>query len=294
MYDSYPAPENEDAILLAEAWADVTKIQQQLDTIPAGTPEVIQTAVNTVLIEYQDTLSRIYRHCEGNYITATGDQMCFPVINEETGELQGMTIGVGGFKGRFCSVDIHNIQDQLMIGISLVYLPPQTQTTPVSKTGTTYVVFAPFVHSTYHVHEEDFLTPLPEEDDEVAMDIDEALLSKSIDFPKLIALFQDPSKEWSDLQEDVYLRYLNKIATFRHITALAPYGLKIESDSGHMGMYESEEGLFLLDGEFDGFQLAVLQGEDGILHSKLLVAAVDPKGNRMSVIAEDITDIQLK
>lgn len=239
---------------------------------------------------YSDAATTIHSYCEDKVIMVTGSGILVPSLDED-GDLDGMLITSDMVSGKFGAIKINptmfdGYNSRQVVGMSLEVGKLYRQS-PVHKQVTQLYAFVPFESCQFSV-DRDEAELLPEDNDEIAEFIDEAILNGPIDLLKLSVLFQE--NEWSELATKMYLAHLNRIASFQFVEALAPYGI-IMNDSDNVQIYQ-DKNTYVLSGRFKRFNVANFKTENEVA-KKLIIVAEDDDKDLMGVIVEDIEDIKL-
>lgn len=286
---------SEDDIKIADNFETLTACQTLLDN--GADPTRLQGLINAKSQELMMLLGEksIYVHSETVYT---------PAINHEGILFQRIGVSSGDACGTVKSIGI----EELPVGLN------QHRINQIVLTLHTRRIFTnnQFLRGYFDVH---VLCPVdkmkialienrdslsPSDDDKIAADIDTALYNEAVNFEKLVEIFQNPhtttvgagEQPLQDMQLEVYLAYLNKNANFKHITALAPRGIKINGNNTQEASNNSEP--YLLDGKFAKFSVIKKTVANDAIEQKLIVCTKGDEDSLMGVYVEEILDIQLR
>lgn len=274
-------------IQLYEAWNRMKDLQSRLNFLESSD----FTEVHNILNEYQTELWALYSEYSGQKVSISGSNIAVPLL-DETDTPSGHTIYKGTVPDAYFSgITVADIDGRFLIGLKAT----TGQSSDVSLTHertTTYNVFAPFESTSFTTLDNSIVELLPEDDDEIAQEIDEAILSNPIDLPKLITLLQNIDPSTDEMKIDMYLRHANALSSFQTVTAIATHGFMFDEEDS-ISAFKPEDG-FILSGDFNAFRIAVITTDEGETIPKLLITGFDADGDLMAVMAEDVTEIQLK
>lgn len=275
-----------ETLVFGDAITQLRAAQREIDEAPEGTD------LSDIMNRYQPCVKTIAEYCNTREITATGSNLIIPEFDDD-GRFQGLIKTQGSVTGSLRGISLNKIgelEDQRYIIGMVLKVGGVHSESPVHEQVIIYKAFVPFESSEILVDPiEEIL--LPEADDTTAAAIDEALLNEQVDFPALIELFQ--ANSWTDMEQDMYLHYLNKIASFQTVTAFASYGWILPAD-GTMKCYEEPGGGYMLEGTFYEFMIAMITDTEYESSRKLMLTAIDARDNTIGVFLESITDIQLR
>lgn len=248
------------------------------------------TESTSIPYEHYRTVHRLNELCRGRQITANSGQLLTP-IKDDRGNVVAMSPCYGSATGVFEGIAVNMDENgKPVIGLQILLETTGTDS-PVHRSNTSTYAFAPLDSSNF-ILDIDIADILPEKDDPIAEDIDTYLLDETIDLQSLTTLFQDVIYPMGELQRDMYMRYLNKIATFDRITAITSIGLSMEDDGA--SIYQGLDGSYCADGVFDGFTLVNCENGEGDYSPKLIALFIDEDGDEMGVFVDDIQAIQLR
>lgn len=192
-----------------------------------------------------------------------------PILDKETGDIIDAEIATEPVEGVSNGVFIRQ-EDEELEGVMLTraVIGYWACTGNVTKQDCFYnsnfkiMAFAPIESSQCSFPEDnmpDFETILPDEDDLIAQEIDEAVLDTQLNFSRLSEIFASIPSD-STLQINFYQNYLNHIFPTDGVTfaLLANNFLEIDITDGEVTQ-SGELGEFA--GEIDGFQCITADGE---------------------------------
>ncbi|MCB9822425.1 hypothetical protein H6801_03620 [Candidatus Nomurabacteria bacterium] len=256
---------------------------------------------STILI-YKNEIGELYNLLDDKILTITSDNIILPVI-EESGDISGSQMSAGAVTGSFNSVcagfvGLSELEEpEPLLGIKL-YMGESESNSVVGSKQYQYFAFIPFAGASIHIDEDVLSEFQPEIDDEICHKIDDALLNETISFPKLLEIFEylidpeidDDGDAIVSLRHEVYLRYLNNLASFNHVTALAGFG--ISKTNGGVQLHKTNETEFMLEGAFSGFELYSINIDEEY-RIKLAVTAINEYGEKVAVLVSGISEIEL-
>lgn len=251
---------------------------------------------------YYEEIEELYKLLNEKTVAATGDYILSPAVDED-GNVSGALMGSGTALGLFDSIAVGTIPDALggvkpTLGVRL-FTGSNHGTSIIANKHIDYFLFAPIVGSTFNVeHYEEPELPL-DPSDEVCWLIDEAMLGEKINLPNLVTIFEEVIEPAVDedgdkavgLQHEQYIKYLNKLASFQQVTAIADYGVQITEDGAII--YQGDDQTYTLHGQFEKFDLFCAQFDDTTT-IKLMLKAIDEDGDSVGVIVDTIAAIELK
>ncbi len=254
------------------------------DQINDGVDELIVTEA------MEPWVRSLYELWLDKVISAEGDNMIFP-DTESTAEVIGAVSRSGSATGMFTGIKWHRVFEdgeylQTVLGLQL-YIDDKKFETIVQKQRREYFVFAPIESCSFHIFEDMFITP--EDDDEIAAEIDETLMNESIDFAELSKVIAERFTDMSEMQQQFYLDHINRMAAFTSITAIAPRELCISGDDEVIVITEPS----LIDGAFRGFYIIHADYGEG-MKPRLVVCTDGEDGDLAGVFVDEISDLQLK
>lgn len=244
---SFEIDKNPAEAKLDELFGLLAFAQLHLDTY--GNPEL-------TLETYASQLQELHSICQDRIIHATSNTVFAPVT-EESGAISGAQIITGTAAGNLRGISVATFPDsdgdaKARLGIQLHY-GQKKATSPVGNQHFEYFTFVPVEGATFYVEPFEDQKFEPDPNDVICASIDEAMLNVPIDFARLTSLFEtemipaidDDGDDAPGLQHTYYLKYLNQIASFRAVTAIAHYGIQRADE--RVVFHQEDDELFMLD-----------------------------------------------
>lgn len=192
-----------------------------------------------------------------------------PVIDEETGSIEGRAIAMEPVDGRsngvYAMEDSEELDGVLITRAVIGYWAltgALIKQDCVHDKKISLMAFAPVESSQLSVPEDNmpnFETMMPDDDDVIAQEIDKAILGSKLDFHHLGEIFASIPHD-SSLQINFYLNYLNHIFPTEGISFAMLINNYLEIDTTD-GEIVKNEMLREYAGEIDGFQCIIADDE---------------------------------
>lgn len=276
-------------VALYEAWDAMHRLQEDIDSLES--PDLEDT--KQLLLDYQQYLWKIHNEYIGKEISISGSNIAVPLV-DDTGNPNGQTSYEGIVsEAYFSGISVAKIEDRYWLGIKATTGYTANDSLTYAQ-NTTYSVFAPLVSTSFTVPSSSIPEISPDDDDETAQEIDQAILNVPIDLARLTDIIQaiDPSKD--EMKLEMYLRHINSIASFESVAAIAPYGFRFDDEEGDVSAYQPDEDGYIMSGDFSAFRILFVTTEEGREIPKLVITCYDEDDDLMGVMTEDIAEIQLR
>lgn len=253
------------------------------------------------LEDFQDDIDyhlRILEYCLSGEEVCVSGSLIIPDCDER-GNVTGLAKAEGAVVGQFVKVGCEILQTEgsddsyLEIGVCVTSGGVYTDSV-VDASDIEYRTFAPLDSSTFYIYE-DSENLLPEEDNEIAQEIDIYLLNSPVDFAGLANYVNSKFKTMkSDLEREYYTSYINSLASFEQVTMLSHRIHALESDIIKHSSYDEP---FVIDGMFGGFCLVEIikanNPKNLAQDYKLAMIVWDESGETKSINIDEILAIEL-
>jgi len=255
-------------------------------------PDSLRTALGNAVEELSDLVGGQGISVSGTMVIPTTDSF-------------GHVIGTAQAQGTLHDCNLHGItvineelSDQFPQGAVTLQFAFGTQTfsTYTEETQITYMAIFPISQCNIHVVNEldDIMNDIaPEDDDEIAHEIDTALLNGPIDINKLASLVGTQFPDLSELQREMYLNHIQKVGNMgsMDVALTADEFVLYEYGNGEIEEHSFDEPLDVY-GVFRGYVVSQVEDEGGREHFLLgVLVQSEDLGGLISIHAQDLTEL---